>query len=105
MLGNSGFTGFIGNTNSGGGGGGTGIAHISITNADFEADGITYLNDLLVSDNVSIFWSDLANYIYQSKGEWQYVTAPAGIKILIPDFDANTNTYNLELSLKQITVS
>lgn len=84
---------------SGPGTGGT--AHISITNADFEADGVTYKNVLLVPDNVSVFWSDLPNYIYQDAGQWQYVSG--GIKILIPGFNANENSYHIELDIKQLS--
>lgn len=77
------------------------IAHISITSTDFEPDGITYLNPLAVPDNISLFFSDLPAYIYQDAGQWQYVTG--GIKILIPGFDANSNSYHLELDVKQIS--
>jgi len=73
--------------------------HISITSADFEADGITYINPLLKMDNTSVFWNDIPRYIYRNQGEWQYVFG-GGIRILIPGFDANINSYNLELSLK-----
>ena len=75
-----------------------GIKHYSITQLDFEPDGITYLNPVLVSDNASIFWNDINRYIYQANGEWDYVTG--GIQILIPGFDANTNLYNLEIITK-----
>lgn len=78
-----------------------GTSHISITNVDFQSDGVTYLNDLLVPDNVSIFWSDIPNYIYQDVGQWQYVTG--GIKILIPGFDARVNSYHFELDIKHLT--
>lgn len=78
-----------------------GTSNISIKSSDFEEDGVTYINDLLVSDNVSIFWSDLANFIYQDAGQWEYVDG-GGIKILIPGFNATTTSYHLELFLKQI---
>ena len=81
----------------------SGTAAISITSDDFESDGVTYLNPLLVSDNVNVYWSDLANYIYESKGQWEYVTG-GGIKILLAGFDANSNDYYLELSLKEINL-
>ncbi len=89
-----------------GGGTLTGTSNISITSSDFESDGVTYLNSLLVDDNVSVFWSDLPNFIYKDKGQWEYVVgSPSnGIKILIPGFDANTFDYNLELFLKVINL-
>lgn len=77
------------------------VSVISITSINFEDDGTTYLNPLLVEDNVNVYWSDLANYIYRSKSQWQYVAG--GIQILIEGFDANTNDYNLELSLKVLS--
>lgn len=69
---------------------------ISITQDDFESDGVTYLNDF-IDNNAKVFWSDLPNFLYESKGQWQYVTG--GIKILMPGFNANTNQYNLEIFL------
>lgn len=90
--------------NGGGGSGGSGVSQISITSADFEADGVTILNSLLTEDNVSVYWNDLSNFIYKNIGQWEYVTSPSnGIKILIPGFDASQNDYFLELFLKEIT--
>lgn len=79
---------------------GFGTIHISIISIDFEDDGITYLNPLVVSDNISLFWSDLPNYIYQDAGQWEYVEG--GLRILIPGFDATLNNYHLELDIKKI---
>jgi len=76
---------------------GSGIGWESITSNDFESDGVTYLNPSLTS-NLSIFWNDINRYIYESDGEWDYVTG--GIKILIPGFDATSNFYHLEIVIK-----
>lgn len=77
-----------------------GVSNISIQSANFQPDGVTYKNVLLVPDNVSVFWNDIPRFIYQDQGEWQYVTG--GIKILIPGFNANTANYHLELFIKQL---
>ncbi len=79
------------------------VVHISIGATDFEPDGVTYLNPLLVYDNWALFWSDLPNYLYISRGQWQYVTG--GIKILIPTFDASNPLFvdtKFELSRRVI---
>lgn len=73
-------------------------ARISITSSDFQSDGVTYLNPHLVSDNTSIFLSDIPGYIYRTNSQWQYVSG--GIKILIPGFNANLNSYHLEIDIK-----
>jgi hypothetical protein len=71
--------------------------HITITSADFQSDGVTYLNsDIGVNYHVSIYSPDIPNFIYVSKGDWQYVSG--GFKILLPWFNANTNP-NLILEL------
>lgn len=110
MFGTLGISGFISGGNTGGGGGaGTGVSHVSFTGADFEADGVTYLNALFTQDNISLYWSDLANYIYfdsvtPANGEWKYV--PGGIEILIAGFDANvTPTVRFEADLKIVTTT
>ncbi len=77
--------------------------HISLTSADFEPDGVTYLNPRMnVTNKVSIFWTDIPNFIYESNGDWQYVFG--GIKILLPQFNAHTNpNLKLELFFKGLT--
>lgn len=79
-----------------------GSNNISLTAANFQADGKTYLNPLLgVTNKVSVFWSDINNFIYEINGDWQYVSGPAGIKILNAGFNANTNPgVHVELLLK-----
>lgn len=79
--------------------------HISITSANFEVDGVTYLDPTLnVTRKVSVFLADVQSFIYISKGDWQYVTSPSvGLKILLPGFNAHTNpNYLLELFFKGI---
>lgn len=73
--------------------------HFSITSVDFESDGKTYINTALVFDNTSIFLNDVNRFIYRVQGEWTYVTG-GGIQILIPGFDANVNSYNIEIFTK-----
>lgn len=74
------------------------IWHYAVTSADFELDGVTYLNDALVDDNTSIFWNDINRFIYKDQDEWKYVNG--GIEILIDGFDASVNGYNLEIIMK-----
>jgi hypothetical protein len=80
--------------------------HISLTAADFQADGQTYLNPILnVTNKVSVFWSDLPNFLYESKGDWSYVTSPfgIGIKITAAGFSATANpNVKVELFFKGI---
>jgi hypothetical protein len=85
-------TGILTATGSGGG-----IEWVSITQADFEGDGKTYLNSDFTS-NTSIFWNDINRFIYEAQGEWQYVAG--GIEILMPGFDASQNPCNLEIIIK-----
>ena len=75
-----------------------------ITSADFEADGVTYLNPDIVNNKYLLFWNDISRFIYNqeqnpSQVEWEYVSG-GGIKIIMPGFDANTNNYFLCLFLK-----
>lgn len=75
-----------------------------ITSADFEADGVTYINTDLVNNKFLLLWNDLNRLIYNSEQnplqiEWQYV-AGGGFEILIPGFDANNNEYFFGLFLQ-----
>lgn len=75
-----------------------------ITSADFEPDGVTYIDTDLVNNKFLLFWNDLPRIIYnveQNPGqvEWQYV-AGGGFEILIPGFDASANNYYLCLWLQ-----
>jgi len=64
-----------------------------ITSANFEPDGVSYNNPLIVGDNLSIFIDEYNQ---------QWLTAPAsfiytstGIQITAPGFDANSNSYTI----------
>lgn len=81
-----------------GGAVGGGNNPVSITEEDFENNGITYLNSNIGTKALSIFWNDINRFIYRANGEWQYVSG--GIEITIPGFDANANLYNLEIWIK-----
>ncbi len=80
---------------TGGGGGGTTL--IPITSADFESDGITYLNSSL-GNQLSIFWDDINRFIFEDEGEWQVIAG--GIQILMPGFDATQFSYHLEIFIR-----
>lgn len=85
--------------------------HITITSANFQADGVTYLNpDIGTLFHVTVYSPDVPNTLYPSPyrtpAEWQYVTSPNGIKMLVPWFNANTNpNLILELFFKGINTS
>jgi hypothetical protein len=77
---------------------------LPLTSADFESDGVTYINTNLAGNKFGIFWNDLGRYIYDvewnpTQIEWEYQSG-GGFKILIPGFDASTNSYFLSLNLK-----
>lgn len=71
---------------------------IHITSADFEPDGVTYVNTNLAFNKFDLFWDDLPNFIYEGVA-WEYEPG-GGFNITIPGFDANANGYNLHLFLK-----
>lgn len=85
--------------------------HITIGSSDFQVDGVTYLNaDIGTLFKVSVYSPDVPNFLYpaarKTPAEWQYVTAPNGIKILVPWFNAHTNpNLILELFFKGINTS
>jgi hypothetical protein len=66
--------------------------HLTLKAVNFQPDGVTYLNpDIGVNYHVSVFAPDIPNFIYAENGQWQYVTGPNGIKLLVPGLNANTN--------------
>lgn len=67
-----------------------------IKSADFESDGVTYLNSDLVNNKFDLFFDTLAGFIYSEDLQWQYVTA-GGFTILIPGIDANTQDIRIHL--------
>jgi hypothetical protein len=75
-----------------------------ITSADFEGDGVTYINTDLVNNKFLLFWNDIPRFIYSidqnpAQVEWEY-QAGGGFKILVGGFDASINDYFLCLFLK-----
>jgi hypothetical protein len=75
-----------------------------INSSDFEADGVTYIDTNLVNNKLSIFWNDINRFIYSadeepSQIEFEYLVG-GGFRILIPGFDANTNSYHFFISLR-----
>jgi hypothetical protein len=75
-----------------------GIGVIPITSQDFNIDGNTYTNPLLVNKTYEIFYNDLNRYLYNEPGnkEWDYLPT-GGFKILLPGFNANSYSYYLYL--------
>lgn len=77
---------------------------LAITSADFEPDGVTYINTDLVNNTFLLFWNDVPRFIYNASEapaqiEWQYRVG-GGFEILMPGFDASANDYHLYLFLK-----
>jgi hypothetical protein len=75
-----------------------------ITSADFEADGVTYINTDIVNNKYLLFLNDIPRFVYSvdqnpSQIEWEY-QAGGGFKMLLPGFDANANDHYLFLFLK-----
>jgi len=75
-----------------------------ITSADFEVDGVTYINTDIVNNKYLLFLNDLPRFVYSvdqnpSQIEWEY-QAGGGFKMLIPGFDASANDHYLFLFLK-----
>lgn len=75
-------------------------AHKSITQADFSSAKECPLPEL-APFSFSIYWSDLANFIYADAGQWAYLPG-GGFEILIPGFDATGSNCNFELFLKPL---
>ena len=75
-----------------------------ITSANFESDGVTYINTDLVNSKFLLLWNNLPRIIYSvdenpSQIEWEYRIG-GGFKLLVEGFDANTNDYYFALFLK-----
>lgn len=71
---------------------------IFVEDADFEPDGVTYINTILVNNKFYIYFDTLAGFIYDQDGQWEYHTG-GGFKILIPGINANTQPLRLHLFL------
>jgi hypothetical protein len=71
---------------------------LSITSANFTSATECPLPDLEFS-KFSLYYSDLANFIYEDINQWMYLTG-GGFEVLIPGFDANANNVHFELFIK-----
>lgn len=78
----------------GGGGTASSVYPIYITSADFEADGTSYNNANIVGDNLIIFVNEYVQQWLAASGTTFAYTA-TGIQILIPGFDANTQSWSI----------
>lgn len=74
---------------------------IPVVSADFDPDGITYTDTSLNNRTYEIFLNEMGRFIYNEVGnqEWDYVVG-GGFQVLIPGFDANSNTYHLYIHPK-----
>lgn len=69
---------------------------IHITQADFEADGVSYDNSDIVGDNIMIFVNQVSQTWWFAGGANPgFVYTPTGIRITIPGFDASTYDYDV----------
>lgn len=76
-------------------------SQISLTSADFiNATDCPIAN--VQYNKLSVFFSDASTFIYESKGQWEYLPGNTGIKILIPGFDATAYDYNFEIFLRPL---
>ena len=72
---------------------------IVITSADFEADGVTYLNSNIASvagNNVYLLANNTPNPILFAPTDFIYVAG--GIQIILAGFDANTFNYTIAIN-------
>lgn len=74
--------------------------HRSITSSDFTNATQCPLPDL-APFSLSIFWSDLPNFIYSDAGQWTPLPG-GGFEVTIPGFDATNSNYHFELFLKPL---
>lgn len=73
--------------------GGKAIYPFIITSADFQSDGITYLNPDIVGDSLMIFINEWSQQWLTSPDSFIYVAG--GIQIVLLGFDANTASYTI----------
>ncbi len=78
----------------GGGGTASSVYPIYIISADFEANGTSYNNSNIVGDNLIIFINEYSQQWLVASGTTFAYTA-TGINILIPGFDANTQSWSM----------
>jgi hypothetical protein len=65
-----------------------------ITSADFEPDGVTYIDSRIVNDNLTIFVNE-SNQNWLQPGPNTFTITSQGIVLNIPDFDANTQDWTI----------
>ena len=71
---------------------------IVITSADFEVDGITYINTSLARHGISVRLESIGGTLL-TEGTDYAVIVSGGITILIPGFDASTQDVKLSITL------
>lgn len=82
-------------------GGGTSVMPASsvyplfITSANFEPDGVSYNNQAIVGDELSLFVNNFASNILYAPDDFVYTAT--GIQIVALGFDANTFNYKIQI--------
>ena len=69
---------------------------IVITSADFEADGVTYLNSLIVGDQLFLLANNVPNPALFAPTDFVYVSG--GIEIILSAFNANVFDYTIVIN-------
>jgi hypothetical protein len=67
-----------------------------ITSADFESDGVTYLNVAIDGDSLYLLANNVPNPMLTAPTDFVYVSG--GIQIVLPGFDANTFDYTIAVN-------
>lgn len=76
-----------------GGGGNSSAFPIYINSSDFEPDGVSYNNSVLVGKNLTIFVNEYSQQFLFSPVS--FTGTATGIQIVIPGFDASVDDYNI----------
>lgn len=66
-----------------------------ITSANFESDGVTYINPKIAGTNISLFINEFTQQFFPGT-EFTYVTG-GGFTITAPGFDANSFDYTIRV--------
>lgn len=64
-----------------------------VTSADFEADGVTLLDDRITGNSVYLLANNVPNPMLTEPNDFTYVAG--GLEIILPGFDANTFDYTI----------
>lgn len=76
---------------------------VEITSADFESDGVTYLNSELEHHTFAIFFDDANTWLKPEEPEVEFTRISGGGFIInLTDFDANSNDYHFKIFKKGI---